>query len=155
MTRPVNLTAPPVLPPQVSEQKRACIRAIADWLMPDRGLLPSVEAADTAGSYLDIALVARPDLVASFFAAVDRCDVDDIDGALAQLQQEDGKHWEVLTTILPAAYLMNEDVRAALGYSGQTPEPIEPSGYPEEIALTQAVVARGAIYRPTPDHHRT
>lgn len=150
MTRPVQLSDPRPAPPQIAADTRVLIRDIADRLMPDDGLLPSVDAADTAGRHLDVALVARPDLVGRFLAAVDQCREADLDAALAGLRQADDPSWEVLTTILPAAYLMSEEVRAALGYAGQRPDPIEPGGHPEDIALTETVVARGAIYRPTP-----
>ena len=148
-TGPGKAAEPAAVAPDIDTSTRALIHHIADALMPDTGLLPSVTDADTAGHYLDLALIARPDLVDLFLDAVGRVSPATGDGSLERLRDENGKHWEVLTTILPAAYLMNPAVRQALGYQGQTAEPIQSSD-PEELSLTEAVTARGPIYRPTP-----
>jgi hypothetical protein len=148
----IRITVPPkdTAPPEVDGETRALIHDIADALMPDTNSLPSVADADTAGSYLDAALIARPDLVTPFFDAVALVSRDGVDSGLQALRSENGQSWEVLTTILPAAYLMNPAVRQALGYAGQTPQPIQTPAPAEESTLYEPVIARGPIYRPTP-----
>jgi hypothetical protein len=151
MRTAVQITVPAAdaVAPNIDQSTRAVISGIAETLMPDKGLLPSVHQAETTGRYLDDALIARPDLVEAFLAAVGRCSLETLGEDLATLQRENGKDWEVLTTILPAAYLMNAEVRQALGYKGQGPQPIQDAA-PEEFTLTEPVSARGPIYRPTP-----
>jgi len=46
---------------------------------------------------------------------------------------------------------MNPKVREALGYHGQLPRPIDPHPDYLDEGLLQQVIARGPIYRPTPD----
>ena len=45
---------------------------------------------------------------------------------------------------------MNPDVRQAIGYAGQVPQPIDPRVDYMEDGLLESVLRRGPIYRATP-----
>jgi hypothetical protein len=129
---------------------RARLLEFAAALMPPDGPLPSVEEADVAGQYLDDALAARPDYALVLIEAVRRVDGMPIAEAVAHLRDAEPRLWETVTTVLPAAYLMNPDVRRSLGYGGQSPQPIDLNPAPDYEGLIDDVLRRGPIYRPTP-----
>ena len=54
---------------------------------------------------------------------------------------------------MPAAYFLNPDMRAAIGYPGLEARPIDPDAAPDYLddGLLDSVVSRGPVYRPTPD----
>lgn len=135
---------------RLSEERRAQLGAIADELIPAGSGMPSASEAGVAGQYLDEVLAARPDLAEPLEAAL--ASVAGRDDAVAALREDAGA-WGVITAVVPAAYFLNPDMRAAIGYPGLEARPIDPDAAPDylEDGLLDSVVARGPVYRPTPD----
>ena len=70
-----------------------------------------------------------------------------------QLRDTDPEGWGVLTAVVPGAYFLNPAIREAIGYPGVEARPIDPDAPPDylEDGLLDSVIARGPVYRPTPD----
>ena len=134
----------------MNESLRAQLGAIADELIPAGSGMPSASEAGVAGQYLDEVLAARPDLAEPLEAAL--ASVAGRDDAVAALREDAGA-WGVITAVVPAAYFLNPDMRAAIGYPGLEARPIDPDAAPDYLddGLLDSVVARGPVYRPTPD----
>lgn len=122
----------------------------AAWLMPDEQSLPSVAAAGLRETYIAEALVARPDAEPKLREFLDIAEYDGVDAALEYSRDHRPELWEAVTTILPGAYFLSPQVRAALGYRGQTPQLIPVQGSPDYDELLPVVLDRGPRYRPTP-----
>jgi hypothetical protein len=58
----------------------------------------------------------------------------------------------VLTAVVPGAYFLNPETRAALGYPGLERRPIDPDAAPDydDDGLLASVIERGPVYRATP-----
>ena len=134
----------------MNDAQRASLAAIADVLIPAGSGMPSASEAGVGGQFLDEVLAARPDLAEPLEAAL--ASVEGADDAIAALRADAGA-WGVITAVVPAAYFLNPDMRAAIGYPGLEARPIDPDAAPDylEDGLLDSVVARGAVYRPTPD----
>jgi hypothetical protein len=135
-----------------SEERRAQLGALADQLIPAGSGMPSASGAGVAGQFLNEVLAARPDLAEPLEAALASVDGLPAEDALAALRANpDG--WGVLTAVVPAAYFLNPEMRAAIGYPGLEARPIDPDAEPDYLAdgLLDSVISRGPVYRPTPD----
>ena len=134
----------------LSDQRRAQLRAIADELIPAGSGMPSASEAGVGGQYLDEVLAARPDLAEPLEAAL--ASVEGADDPIGALRGDAGA-WGVITAVVPAAYFLNPDMRAAIGYPGLEARPIDPDAAPDYLddGLLDSVVSRGPVYRPTPD----
>jgi len=135
----------------LDDRLREGLARVLDWLLPGTQALPSGRAVQAHEHLLDLVLRADPTLlecvtdVADRAASVDACTLDD-------LAQWAGEDTERVVFALQAAYYMSSDVRTALGYPGQGRRPVA-QATPEETAsddLVAPVLARGAIYVPTP-----
>jgi hypothetical protein len=129
---------------------RAVLADLADILIPAGDGFPSASEAGVAGEGLDLVLAARPDLAEGVERLIVAARGRDPALVVAGLQASDPAGFGVLAEVIPGAYFMNPRVRAALGYDGQTPRPIDPAPDPEAESLLASVIARGPIYRPTP-----
>ena len=67
-----------------------------------------------------------------------------------ELPGDDPAGFALLAELVPGAYFLNPRVREALGYTGQTAQPIDPQPDYLDDGLLQSVIDRGPIYRPTP-----
>lgn len=134
----------------ISDERRAQLGAIADELIPAGSGMPSASAAGVAGSFLDEVLAARPDLAAPLEAALEAVEGLAPSAAIAKLRDTDG--WGVVTAIVPGAYFLNPEMRAALDYPGLERRPIDPDAAPDynDDGLLDSVIARGPVYRATP-----
>jgi len=134
----------------LSDQRRAQLGAIADELIPAGSGMPSASEAGVGGQYLDEVLAARPDLAEPLEAAL--ASVEGADDPIGALRGDAGA-WGVITAVVPAAYFLNPDMRAAIGYPGLEARPIDPDAAPDYLddGLLDSVVSRGPVYRPTPD----
>ena len=130
--------------------ERATLADLADVLIPAGEGFPSASAAGVAGEGLDQLLAVRPDLVAGLKKILQEAQGRSPAAVVKELQTRDPAGFGVLTEVVPGAYFMNTQVRAALGYSGQSPRPIDPRPDYLDDGLLQSVLARGPIYRPTP-----
>jgi hypothetical protein len=133
--------------------ERALLAGLADVMIPASPALPSASEAGVAGRGLDLVLAARPDLAEGLKRVLDGARGQDPAAVIAGLAARDPAGFDVLAEVVPGAYFMDPRVRAAIGYGGQGPRPIDPA---EEIdaELLASVIARGPIYRPTPGRER-
>ena len=122
--------------------------AAADLLIPAGSGMPSASQAGVAQAGLPAVLEARPELETVLTAVLKAGCGQNANEFLTRLRSSDPAGFGVLAEAVAGAYFMNSRVRAALGYDGQKPLPIDQS---EEIdpGLLEPVLDRGAIYRPT------
>lgn len=125
---------------------------LADALIPAGAGMPSATEAGAVGEWLDAVLAARPDLAVPLGGVTSATAGMEPAEAIAALPTRDPGGWAALTTAVPAAYFMNPDVRARLGYPGQEAVPIDPDAPPDylEDGLLDSVRARPPVFRPTP-----
>ena len=116
---------------------------LADQLIPAGDGMPSATEAGAVGEWLDAVLAARPEFAAPLEGI--SASVEPIDA----LPERDPAGWGVLTAAIVAAYYMNPDVCARVGYAGQRAIPFDADA-PDHLDLLAAVEARGPVYRPTP-----
>ena len=135
----------------VPDKVREGLRRLADALIPEGEGMPSAGQADVAGRQLDLVLAARPDLAPRLEAAFAEDPGDDPRAWLDALEARDASAHDAVILAVVAGYYMNPDVKARLGYQGQTPRIVGIS-YPEYVTegLLERVLERGPIYRPTP-----
>ncbi len=133
--------------------QRAALARLADELIPAAGGLPSASQAGVAGELLDEVLRLRPDFADLLGAVVDRLGSLEPGVAIARLRDGDPDGFFVLTEVVAGGYFLSPEVRRSVGYPGQQAVPILPEEPPdyEQDDLLATVVARGPIYRPTPD----
>jgi hypothetical protein len=114
--------------------------------------LPAASDAGVADRWLDEVLAALPELATPLAALLDKLGGADPAAAMATLQTDDPSGFDLLSTVVAGAYFLNPEVRQAIGYPGQQAVPIVPEDPPdyEQDGLLASVIARGAIYRPTP-----
>jgi hypothetical protein len=131
--------------------ERSLFGALADVLIPAGEGFPSASQAGVAGEGLDQVLLFRPDLAAGLKKLLAKAKGRPPADAVADMQKSDPDAFGLLAELVPGAYFLNREVRAQLGYSGQSPRPIDPHPDYLDDGLLQSVIDRGAIYRPTPD----
>ena len=122
---------------------RERLAELADALIPAEDGMPSASEAGAIGEWLDAVLKARPEFTAPLEGL--STSVEPIDA----LPERDPAGWGVLTAAVVAAYYMNPDVCARVGYAGQRAIPFDPDK-PDYVDLLESVKGRGAVYRPTP-----
>jgi hypothetical protein len=134
---------------KLSETDRGLLAEVADLLIPAGNGMPSASEAGVANQGLAVVLESRPELEGAIRSVLESGRGQTGLEFLARLKNSDPAGFAVLTEIVAGAYFMNAQVRAALGYSGQAPKPINET---EEIeaALLNPVLKRGAIYRSAP-----
>lgn len=122
----------------------------ADRLMPADGNLPSIADSGLRETYLEQALVACPEAEAAMREFARKALEQGVAETIEDCRAHRTQMWEAITTILPGGYLLSPDVRSALGYRGQTPQPIPIDGIPDYEEFISVVTQRGPAYRPTP-----
>jgi hypothetical protein len=122
---------------------RERLAELADALIPAEDGMPSASEAGAVGEWLDAVLRARPEFTAPLEGL--SASVEPIDA----LPERDPAGWGVLTAAVVAAYYMNPDVAARVGYTGQRAIPFDPDA-PDYLDLLESVKGRGPVYRPTP-----
>jgi hypothetical protein len=125
---------------------------LADQLIPAEGGMPSASEAGAIGEWLDAVLAARPDFetpLAGLEASTAGMSAAE---AVAALPERDPAGWSALTAAVVAAYYMNPDVCARIGYAGQQAIPLDPDASPDYLqdGLLHSVKSRGPVYRATP-----
>jgi len=116
---------------------------LADALIPAEGDMPSASDAGAVGEWLDAVLNVRPEFAGPLEAL--SATVEPIDA----LPERDPAGWGVLTAAIVAAYYMNPDVCARVGYAGQQAIPFD-ADTPDYLDLLESVKGRGPVYRATP-----
>lgn len=136
----------------LDETQRERLAALADALMPGRGLLPSPSEVAAHREGLDRLLAVRPDLLTVLRAAANAR--GEAAEQLAALRAAEPDTWQFLTFALAGAYLATPQARLALGYPGVAPRraPAAPdeADYYLDDGVLEPVRSRGPIYRPTP-----
>lgn len=130
--------------------ERSLLGQLADVLIPAGEGFPAASRAGVAGTGLDQVLAVRPDLAEPLKALLSEAKDQDPKAFVAQLRHKDPNAFGLLAELVPGAYFLDPDVRAKLGYHGQTPRPIDPSPDYLEDGLLQSVIDRGPVFRPTP-----
>ena len=131
-------------------KQRAILSSLADILIPAGNGFPSASDAGVSQEGLDQVLAVRPDLADGLKELLAHAEGRDASEAVLHLKTNEPMLYGVLTEFVPGAYFLNEEVRAKLGYHGQTPRPIDSHPDYLEDGLLQSVIDRGPIYRPTP-----
>jgi hypothetical protein len=137
----------------LDETQRATLAAFADALIPGGDGLPSASAADLHGKWIDRVLRVRPDLAEPVLAVLAKAGSPDVE--LERLAAEEPVTFELFTHAVAGGYLLNPRVCRLLGLPGNAPK--RKPAYPDEAdfylqdGILDAVVARGPIYRPTPE----
>ena len=136
----------------LGESERDLLAAMADVLIPSGDNMPSASEAGVAARWLDEVLRVRPDFGPALVSVIDQARGALPADAMARLRTSDPVGFGVLAEVVAGAYFLNPEVRKAIGYSGQQSVPIvaeDPPDY-EQDGLLASVIARGAVYRPTP-----
>jgi hypothetical protein len=125
---------------------RERLAELADQLIPAEGGMPSASEAGAVGEWLDVVLAARPEFAGPLEALSTSAE------PIATLPERQPAEWGVLTAAVVAAYYMNPDVCARVGYAGQRAIPLDPDAPPDYLqdGLLESVKGRGPVYRPTP-----
>ncbi|MDQ1462244.1 MAG: hypothetical protein QOI08_3728 [Actinomycetota bacterium] len=138
---------------QLTEEQRTTLAALADALIPGGAGLPSAVEADVHGKWVDRVLAVRTDLVDRLSQALSDDGVPR--EALERWRVSEPDVFDAITFVVSSAYFLNPRVRRLLGYPGRAPmrNPALPdeSDFYLEGGILDPVIARGAIYRPTPD----
>lgn len=137
-----------------NSEERTRFGKLADVLIPAGDDLPSATAAGVAGDGLDQVLAVRPELAAGLKEVLASSGDPPPLEAVARLKSSDPSSFGLLTELVAGAYFLNPQVRAVLGYEGQTARPIDPRPDYLDDGLLQSVLDRGPIYRPTPGQER-
>jgi len=99
----------------LTESRRRVIATLAAEILPGAGQQPAALEIAIEAQAIDRALKSRPDLVAPFCRLLDCFEGD----AGAFLQSLPEAEFNLLLTLVCAAYVMDERVRKSLGYDGQ------------------------------------
>lgn len=131
----------------MNERRRETAAALAELLVPAGSGMPSAREAGAGEAGLDRVLVALPGLAAPLGALLDRASGRDPAEALAELR-DDAEAFSLLALLAAGAYLTEPEVLERLGYRGRPATPVGDDLDDEAIELLEAVLARGATYRP-------
>ena len=138
--------------PALSESQRRRLAGLADGLITGGAGLPSASGADVHAVWIDRTLAARPDLVPTVLDVLDR--PGSVAEVLAALWDSDRPKFDAFALAVSGSYLINPQIRQALGFPG--PVPAKTPAFPDEAesyledGILDVVIQRGPIYRPTP-----
>ena len=138
----------------IENKDRSTLAGLADVLIPASAGFPSASQVGVAAEGLDQVLAVRPDLAKPLKVILQSAKGRNPADVVAQLQDENPASFAALAEIVAGAYFMNPQVRVAIGYHGQVPQPL--ASRPDHLndGLLQPVIDRGPIYRPTPRTNR-
>ncbi len=138
----------------IENKDRSTLAGLADVLIPASAGFPSASQVGVAAEGLDQVLAVRPDLAKPLKVILQSAKGRNPAEVVAQLQDENPASFAALAEIVAGAYFMNPQVRVAIGYHGQVPQPL--ASRPDHLndGLLQPVIDRGPIYRPTPRTNR-
>ncbi len=138
----------------IENKDRSTLAGLADVLIPASAGFPSASQVGVAAEGLDQVLAVRPDLAKPLKVILQSAKGRNPAEVVAQLQNENPASFAALAEIVAGAYFMNPQVRVAIGYHGQVPQPL--ASRPDHLndGLLQPVIDRGPIYRPTPRTNR-
>src|SRR5262245_55008861 len=128
-----------------TEQERKRLAALADVLIPAIHGQLSASEADVAGRGLDRVLMTCPEVAGGLREVLAKCSDSDAERAVTELRKNDPAAFGVLAEFAAGAYFLNPQVRAAIGYNGQTARAIDPAPDYLEDGLLDSVMQRGPI----------
>lgn len=134
-------------------EDRAMFAQIADILIPAYREMPAASAVGVHSELLDTVLLHRPELLEDICRGLRAIEGDISKGTVQSLYVSDAPAFDAISLAASAGYYMSEAVWKKLNYPGQENAPFDiesPRVYDEE-GLLDNVLARGPIYRPTPD----
>ncbi len=136
-----------------SDEQTAILRRLGDALAPASETMPSFSEADRSGRFLTRAFEALPHLGPLVLAAADGLGNAEPREYVEHLSAEQPDLFVALHLILVGAYLINRRVWRRLGYPGRKPRPvlIDEADFYLDGGLLDQVIARGPIYRRTPE----
>ena len=116
----------------LDSRQREALAALAAVALPGDGVQPSASEIDLSAAALDRALRARPDLIEGLQRILDHDGIE----AEAYLHSLGNADFNLLMTVLCAAYVMDPRVQAALNYPGQQALTLDRGGFgAEELVL--------------------
>lgn len=136
----------------LGSDERRRLAEFADCLIAGGLGLPSASAADLHGLWIDRALRVRPDLLPLVRDML--AEEGPPSDVLARVREADPARFSGFAFAIAGAYLINPRVREVLGFPG--PVPVKNPAFPDEAeayledGILEPVIARGPIYRPTP-----
>jgi hypothetical protein len=133
-----------------SQHERKRLAALADELIPAATGQFSASQADVSGSGLDQVLATSPEMASGLREVLALAADADAKAAVALLSEKHRAEFFVLCEFAAGAYFLNQVVRDAIGYAGQTARPIDTQPDYLDDGLLESVIQRGPIYRPTP-----
>jgi hypothetical protein len=137
----------------LDEASRARLALFADLLIAGGAGMPSASEAQVHTQWIDRVFAARPDMEVAVRGVLAL--PGEPEAVLAQLRERDAEGFTGFAFAVAGAYLINPRIRRELGYPGPAPVrnpalPGEAESYLED-GILDVVIARGPIYRPTPD----
>lgn len=148
-----NVTIQPAGAPGLNDAERERLGGLADELIAGGSGMPSATGAEVHTVWIDRVMTARLDMADAVREVLAR------EGEPAQvvagLQAEERDLFGTFAFAVAGAYLMNPRIRRELGYPG--PQPMKNPALPDEAesyledGILDEVIARGPLYRPTPD----
>ena len=137
----------------LTEAQRARLAELADVLVAGGAGLPSASEAEVHSVWIDRVFAARRDMEAAVRGVLEL--PGDAGSVVSGLRSSDPDLFSLFAFAVAGAWLINPRVRRELGYPGPVPMrqpalPDEADAYLED-GILDVVVARGPIYRPTPE----
>jgi hypothetical protein len=129
---------------------RKRLAELADVLIPAADGHLSATAAYVAGRGLDQYLITCPETAAGLHQVLLKTGNAAAAAAVETLRTRDPATFGLLAEFTAGAYFLNPQVREAIRYAGQTPQPIDPTPDYLDDGLLESVIQRGPIFRPTP-----
>ena len=135
----------------MTNDERAALEALADYLIPTAEGMPSATETDMIGRFENQVLRLRPDLLDCLADAADLLQGLDGRAIAIALHSKRPTVFAKVSSALAATYYMDETVRRLLRYPGQLRMPVPEAELSpaSNRALLACVIERGKIYRPT------
>jgi hypothetical protein len=136
-----------VTPPQ-----RAILFDVADVLVPETDIMPSLRAADPDGEWLERACRARADLVDDLCQTLDALGGTDLSSVLVSMHRDQRPRFDVLATFVAGTYYLIPRIRELIGYPGQVraPAPLDLAADELSDEIFEGALNYSGSYRPAP-----
>lgn len=141
----------------LSGAQRRTLGRLADELIPRSDAMPSATDVNIGGELIDLVLGSRDDLAKDLERLLDDAEHENPTATLRRLASGDRNGLHMLRLVVAGGYLMSPRVGRLIGYAGQQPKQVDPYSYVALVdsGLLDPVVARGPIFRPTPNQSET
>ena len=151
--RSIDVALQSSMPLTAAQRER--LAGLADVLIAGGAGLPSASEAEVHTVWIDRVFAARPDMEVTVRGVLE---VDgDPTSVVSSIREDDPERFSsfAFAIAIAGAYLINPRIRRELGYPGPVPMkqpalPDEADAYLED-GILDVVIARGPLYRPTPE----